>query len=92
MLSNKKYAKIEKALGKESMAELEALSAEDLKNRLVAAEHAIKDAIAELEANDKFQELKASIKAISEGLKEVKKRQNAVIQYSLSLLDDKGAK
>lgn len=85
MLSDKKLNRIEKALGKEMMGELEALPVEVLKDTLVNAEHAINEAVRELEANPKFQELKDSLKAISEGLREVKKRQTAIIQYSLSL-------
>lgn len=92
MLSDKKLSRIEKALGKEMMGELEALPVEVLKDTLVNAEHAINEAVRELEANPKFQELKDSLKAISEGLREVKKRQTAIIQYSLSLLEDKGAR
>lgn len=92
MLSDKKLNRIEKALGKEMMGELEALPVEVLKDTLVNAEHAINEAVRELEANPKFQELKDSLKAISEGLREVKKRQTAIIQYSLSLLEDKGAR
>lgn len=92
MLSDKKLSRIEKALGKETMADLESLSMEVLKDRLVAAESSIKQAIDELEANPKYQEIKDSLKALSEGLREVKKRQNAIIQYSLSLMEDKGAK
>ena len=90
MLSDKKLAKIEKILGKERLGELEALSVDDLKNKVVAAESAIKLAITELESNPKFQELKESLKALSEGMKEVKKHQKAVIDYSISLLEDKG--
>jgi len=91
-LSDKKLDKIEKALGKETMADLESLSEELLKDHTVVAEFSIKNAIAELEANLKYQELKESLKALSAGLREVKKRQNSIIQYCLSLLEDKGAK
>lgn len=90
MLSDKKLARIEKTLGKESMADLEAMAVDVLKDTLVNAEHSINDAVRELEANPKFQELKESIKALSEGLRDVKKRQTAIIQYALSLLEDKG--
>lgn len=91
MLSDKKLVKIEKVLGKEIMGELEALAVENLKNRIVSAEQAMHAASSELEANPKFQELKESLKALSEGLSEVKRHQKAIIQYSLSLLEDKGA-
>jgi len=90
MLSEKKMAKLEKILGRERLGELEALSVDDLKNKVVAAESAIKFAQNELESNPKFQELKENLKALSEGMKEVKKHQKAVIDYAISLLEDKG--
>lgn len=90
MLSDKKLAKIEKILGKERLGELEALSVDDLKNKVVAAESAIKLAITELEANEKYISIKESLKALSEGMKEVKKVQTAIIQYSIELLEEKG--
>jgi hypothetical protein len=92
MLTDKLLTKIEKILGKETMAELEALDSNMLKDHIVAAEHSIMEAQRELEANSKYQELKESLKALSEGFKEVKKRQNAMIRYNLSLLEDKGEK
>lgn len=91
MLSDKKYAKIEKVLGKETLSELEAMSVEVLKDHVVAAEHAIYETIRELEANPVYQQHKDSIKALSEGLRDVKKRQKAIIEYALSLLQDKGS-
>ena len=90
MLSDKKLNKIEKALGKDKMAELEGLSAEELKSAIVAAESSVKQATDELERNQEFQALKESIKAMSEGLREVKKRQSNITQYSLHLLEEKG--
>jgi len=92
MLSDKLFAKIEKILGKETMSELEALDVSMLKDHIVASEHAIMEAQRELEANPKYQEIKESLKALSEGLRDVKKRQNAMIRYNLSLLEDKGEK
>lgn len=92
MLNDKKLAKIEKVLGKETMAHLESCPVDVLKDTVCTAEHAINEAIRELESNPKYQEIKESLKALSEGMREVKKRQNAIIQYSLSLLEDKGSK
>ncbi len=87
MISNKKLDSIEKLLGKEMLGDLEALSSVDLKNRIAQAVGSIKTAQEELEANPKFQELKDSLKAISEGLREVRKRQNHVVSYCLHLLE-----
>lgn len=88
MLSDKKLEKISKILGKDTIDSLNAQSVAELKNSIYVAEASIKDAVDELEANPKFQEIKESLKAISEGMKEVKKRQKAITQYSLHLLEE----
>lgn len=89
MLSEKKLKKIDKELG-ETIKELDALNLDALDQRIVGANQSIKQVTDELEANPKFQELKQNLKDISEGLKEVKKRQNAIIQYSLHRIEEKG--
>jgi beta-phosphoglucomutase-like phosphatase (HAD superfamily) len=88
MLPVNKLEKIEKVLGKETSDELMSFSPDQLKARIISAETAMKQAIEELEANPKYQELKESLKALSSGLRDVKKRQNAVIQYALHLLGE----
>lgn len=90
MLTDKKLARIEKTLGKEIMEELSARGPEGLEASIAASAGAIKESEDALEANPKFLELKESLKACSEGLREVKKFQNAKIQYSLHLLEEKG--
>jgi uncharacterized small protein (DUF1192 family) len=90
MLSSKKHERIEKALGTEVLVDLEALSLEDLKSRIAQADGSIKSTQDELEANPKYEELKESLKALSEGLREVRKRQNAVVTYCLHLIEEKG--
>lgn len=90
MLSDKKLAQVEKILGPETIIELQGTAKEALKDRLVGAESSIKQATQELEANPQYQETKENLKALSQGLRDVKKRQNAIIQYSLSLLEDQG--
>lgn len=90
MITDKKLEKIEKALGTETIQELNNLSVEELKTKIVSANSAIKQALDELEANPNYQELKESLKALSAGLKDVKKRQNSIIQYSLHLTEEKG--
>lgn len=89
MISSNKLLKIEKSLGKETIAELEALSGADLKTAIVQAVGCIKITQEELEANPAYQELKENLKALSSGLREVKARQNSVIAYSLHLLGEK---
>lgn len=88
MLNDKKLQRIQKILG-ETIQELDAAATESLKTSIVTADASIKQASDELEANPKFQEIKANLKAIGEGLREVKKRQNAIIQYSLHLLEER---
>lgn len=90
MLSDKKLAQIEKTLGPDLISELNAFIPEALEVGVALSAGAIKEASDTLEVNPKYQELKASLKACSEGLREVKKFQNAKIQYSLHLLEEKG--
>lgn len=88
-MTDKKLEKIENTLGQDTVTELAAKSVEDLKTTIVSASQAIKQAQEELEANPAYQELKESLKALSAGLKDIKKRQNAIIQYSLHLTEEK---
>ena len=90
MLSTKKLEKLEKALGLETVNDLHAMNADELKARLIQAEQGIKLAEDELDANNEYQTLLESKKAMEEGLKDVKKRQNAIIKYSLHLIEEKG--
>ena len=89
-MSPNKFEKLLKSLSPDTVKELEALNVEELKNKLVGAEQAINQAIDELEANEEYQELLESVKAMQAGMKEVKKRQNAIIQFSLHLMESKG--
>lgn len=83
--------KLEKALkvvGNETVSELEALSDIELKQRIVSANEAIRAVCAELEANEKYQEIKENKKALEAGRREVTTRQNAIIEVSLNLLNN----
>ena len=91
MLSDKKLARIKRALGTERIVELQSLSSEALKDVIISAESSIKTAVEELDANPQYQELKENFNVIFASLREVKNRQNATIQYALSLLEDKGS-
>lgn len=90
MLSDKKLQRIEKTLGPDLISELNRVNDEGLTYTVAACSAAIKEAEDQLEANPKYQDLKASLKACSEGVREVKKFQNAQIQYALHLLEEKG--
>lgn len=88
MLSDKKLARIEKILDEDTIKTLHESSYLEIHAAIVAADSSMKKAAEELEANPKYQELKENLKALSEGFREVKKRQNAIVQYSLHLLEE----
>ncbi len=90
MLSDKKLSKIEKDLGKDFLEGLAAGQVDELRIVISNSAGAMKHAREELEANPKYMELKESLKALSSGMGEVNKRQNAIIQYCLHLLEEKG--
>lgn len=92
MLSEKKLAKIERALGKDTLANIDAQPVDVLKDTLVSAEHSIMEATRELEASPAYQEVKENYKALSSGMKEVRARQNAIIAYVLHRLEESGVK
>ena len=54
------------------------------------ATKSIKQAKEELDATQEYQQLKADKSDLEGGLRDVKKRQNAIIQYSLHLMEEKG--
>jgi hypothetical protein len=84
---SKNIDKICKILGDETTIEMGALSDEDIKQRIIAANSAMKQVRDELEANPKYQDIKEDLKALTAGKKEVDKRQKAVIAYALHLLE-----
>ena len=88
MLNDKKLTKIEKELGKDFLSELDK---SDLEASISNACASIKVAEDELEANPKYQDVKESMKAVKAGLGEVKKRQKAIIDYCVHLLEERGA-
>lgn len=77
--------------GKDIVAELEAMSLEDLNKRIAQANQSIADTKVELEGNEKYEQAKLSVKVLSSGFREVKKRQNAIIEVCVRLRRDKGA-
>ena len=89
MMSDKKLDKILKILGHDVTDELASRPPEGLEAGIAASAGAIKEAEEALEANPKYQELKASLKACSAGLREVRQFQNAKIQYALHLLEER---
>jgi ribosomal protein RSM22 (predicted rRNA methylase) len=90
MITEKSSNKVLKELGQEAIAALEALNEDELKAAVVQAGQAIKTAVQELEANPKYVEVKELLTDIKSALVDVRKRQNAITQYALHLLEEKG--
>jgi hypothetical protein len=86
-----KLAKTIGSDGEEILRELEASDVEGLNKRIAQSTQAISEAKLELEANDEYMRSKENVKLLSSGLKEVRKRQNAIIKVCLQLRKDKGA-
>ena len=77
--------------GDDVVAELEAADVEALNKRIAQANTAISDTKAELEENENYVEASNTKKLLSSGLRDVKKRQNAIIEVAVSLRKSKGA-
>jgi hypothetical protein len=90
MLSDKKIKKIEKILSAELTSEIGIMDPKALKAMIISSETSIKTAEEELEANPKYQELKENLKALSGGLRDIKKFQRARIDLALHILEEKG--
>lgn len=85
--------KLAKAIGSDGediLKELEASDVEALNKRIAQANHAISDTKAELDQNAEYVQSKENVKLLSSGLKEVRKRQNAIIKVCLQLRKDRG--
>lgn len=89
-MTDKKLDKISDILGLDFINQINNTSVEDLKTLIVEASQSIRQATEELESNPAYQDLKENLKALYAGLKDVKKRQNAIIQYSLHLTSERG--
>ena len=82
--------KLEKALKNldaETVKDLESLSPEALKQKIVDASESMRLVAQQLEDNPKYQEIKENKKALEQGKKEVNARQNAIIAVALSHLN-----
>lgn len=81
-----KLDKILKQLDTDTVKEMEAMDEAQVKTTIATAEEAIAKTIRERDANPQYQAAKQAVKDLSEGLKEVKKRQHAKIQFGLRCL------
>jgi len=85
-----KLTKEEKLLGVDTCREMESLDVAALGELIVQASSSVKQAKDELEGNEKYQEVKRSLKALNGGFYDLKKRQNAKIAYALKLRETNG--
>jgi DNA-binding NtrC family response regulator len=90
MLSDKKLNKIAKVLSKQELEDLGSAAVESLEHNILISVAAIKEAEDQLEANPVYQELRENLKVLSAGLREVKKRQNAIISFCSHMIEQKG--
>lgn len=79
--------KLQQRLGRDTTDEMDTMREEDLNRTIVEASGAMREVKEELEANPHYQKAKEDLSALSQGKKEVDKRQKAKIEYSLHLLE-----
>lgn len=77
-------------LGNDTVAEMEALDEQGLKQVIFEASNAIKQVREELAANKNYQQVLEDKKALESGKREVDARQKARISYALELMEAKG--
>jgi hypothetical protein len=82
--------KIKGALGVATIEEMDVMNEQELKTVVVEANTSMKQVDKELKENAQYQEAKENVKAMSQGKKEVDKRQKARIAYSLTRLEELG--
>lgn len=82
--------KILNNLDSDTIADMQGASPEALRGVLVGAEKSIANTKQQLEDCPQYQDTKENLKALTQGYRDVKKRQTAKIQYALILLEEKG--
>ena len=87
---DKLMKKIKKQLNEDMLQELDALSPEEIKNQVVQSQQAIKLAKDELDENPEFKKLKSDLKDLRSGFTDLKKFQQAKIDYLLLRLEESG--
>lgn len=81
-----KLDKILKQLDKDTVEAILRLDQPEIKDLIVQSEEAIAQATRERDANPHYQAARQAVKDLSEGLRDVKKRQTAKIAYALRRL------
>lgn len=84
---SKKLTKAMESLGTDTVREMEASSPEDLRKRIVDASEAMETADNELKSNPNYDRLREDLKALSQGKRDLDKRQKAIIIVALSILN-----
>ena len=87
-MNEKQLAKIKKALGKDTVEEMDQMTEGELKKVVIEAEQSMKKAKTEMDENDNYQKAKNDKNLFETGLREVRKRQNARISYALVRIEE----
>lgn len=82
--------KVAKQLGKNTVEEMDAMAEEALKKVIIEASSSMKQVKEELEANQNYQSAKADLANLSQGKKDVDRRQKARVNYALVRLEELG--
>lgn len=77
--------------GEDILRELEAMDTPSLEKRIAQANQSIAVIKAELDKNENYVSAKGTVSLLGSGLREVKKRQNAIISVAVKLRQDRGA-
>lgn len=85
-----KTDKVANALGRDTVEEMDAMNDVELKKVIVDANGAMKQVKEELDANQEYQAAKADVSHLSQGKRDVDKRQKAKIAYALDRIDGLG--
>jgi hypothetical protein len=84
-------SKLIKTLGEDVKGELDGLDVEGLRKTICAALDAVTTAVEELEANEKYQDLKASLNDVTQATKDLRRFQGAKIKYASQRLKELAA-
>lgn len=90
MKSEQKLEKLMKKLPVGWAEEAEGMSEKQLRDVIVDSENNLRNAKAELEANEKYQELKNALAEVRGPASDAVKAQKAKIEYALHLLEKSG--
>jgi hypothetical protein len=87
----KNLDKVLKAIGEETKVEMDAMEETSLRNVIVQAQSAMSEVESQLDNNVEYQRILQLKSDMTQGKKEVDKRQKAKIAYALMRLEEVGA-